>query len=246
METIERYEGIKVGEIVKKKPKAAGIFSAMGIDFCCGGNVLFTDVCKSKELDSQVVWQKLIEASENTSTGSELNFDSFDLAFLADYIVNVHHQYLYKNLPEVRFFVDKVFNRHGERFVYLPELYELYNALEADLVGHLPKEENILFPFVKQMVHDIKNNTAPSSPFFGTVNNPIHIMHSEHEEAGTILHRLREITHNYTAPEEACNSHLVMLDKLKDLDRDLIQHIHLENNILFPKIINLEEKYLAQ
>ena len=246
MEIIEKYEAIKIGEIVRKNPKAAGIFSAMGIDFCCGGNVIFKEVCKSKGLDSQEVWQKILDTSVETAAGSELDFDSFDLDFLADYIVNVHHQYLYKNLPEVRFFVDKVFNKHGERFDYLPELYQLYNALEADLVGHLPKEENILFPFVKQMVQDIKTNAAPSSPFFGSVNNPIHIMHNEHDEAGTILHRLREITSNYTATEEACNSHLVMLDKLKDLDRDLIQHIHLENNILFPKTIELEKKYLAQ
>lgn len=245
MEIIEEYEGLKVGEIVRKNPKAAEVFTALGVDFCCGGNVAFTQVCDKKGLNADKVWEEIKTKSLTVNTAS-LDFDSFDLDFLADYIVNVHHQYLYKNLTEIRIFVDKVFHKHGEKFDYLPELHELYNALEADLMGHLPKEENVLFPFVKQMVQDLKTNTAPSSPFFGTVNNPIHIMHNEHEEAGTILHRLREITNNYTAPEEACNSHLVMLDKLKELDSDLIQHIHLENNILFPKVINLEEKYLAQ
>jgi regulator of cell morphogenesis and NO signaling len=246
MEVIEDFEGLKVGEIVRKNPKAAGIFSAMGIDFCCGGNVLFSEVCEFKGIDSQKVWQEIIQTSTERSVGNDLDFDSFELDFLADYIVNVHHQYLYKNLPEVRFFVDKVYHKHGEKFEHLPELFQLYNALEADLVGHLPKEENILFPFVKQMVGDIRSKAPAKSPFFGTVNNPIHVMHNEHDEAGEILHRIREITNNYTAPEGACNSHLVMIDKLKDLDRDLIQHIHIENNILFPKVINLEEKYLAQ
>lgn len=245
MEIVEEYEGLKVGEIVRKNPKAAVVFNALGVDFCCGGQVDFKQLCDKRGLDPEQVWKE-IQMKTLTNNNPELDFDSFELDFLADYIVNVHHQYLYKNLPEIRFFVDKVCNKHGERFGYLPELYQLYNALETDLVGHLPKEENILFPFVKQMLQDIKSQTAASSPFFGTVNNPIHVMHNEHDEAGAILHRLREITNNYTAPEEACNSHLVMLDKLKELDRDLIQHIHLENNILFPKVINLEEKYLAQ
>lgn len=246
MEIIEEFEGLKVGEIVRKNPKAAGLFSAMGIDFCCGGNIFFTEACKKKGLDSQKIWEEIVKVTAEKNVVSGLDFDSFELDFLADYIVNVHHQYLYKNLPEIRFFVDKVYNKHADKFAYLTEFYELYNALESDLLGHLPKEENVLFPFIKQMVQDIQMNRKPNAPFFGTVNNPIHIMHDEHDEAGSILHRIREITNDYTAPEDACNSHLVMIDKLKDLDRDLIQHIHIENNILFPKVINLEEKYLAQ
>lgn len=243
MEVIDVFEGLKVGEIVRKNPKAAEVFANLGIDFCCGGNVGFQQVCDKKGLDSSVIWKE-IESKSLSGNQASLDFDGFELDFLADYIVNVHHQFLYKNLPEVRYFVDKVYHKHQERFAYLTELFELYNEMEADLVAHLPKEENVLFPYIKQLVEGLRTHNLPATLGFGTVNNPIHVMLSEHDEVGSILHRMREITSNYTAPEDACNSHLVMIDKLKDLDQDLIQHIHLENNILFPKVIALEERFL--
>ncbi|MBE2208258.1 MAG: iron-sulfur cluster repair di-iron protein [Saprospiraceae bacterium] len=237
------YEALKVGEIVRKNPLAASVFSDLGIDFCCGGNVLFTEACQNKNADPAAVWQVVEQSKGNEATSRTLNFDEFELDFLSDYLVNVHHHYLYKNLPEIRFFVDKVVNKHAERFAYLEELCQLYNVLERDLVGHLPKEENILFPYIKQMLSEMKQQTEATQPFFGTIRNPLSVMHAEHDEAGEILHRLRTITNNYTPPENACNSHLVMLAKLKELDQDLVQHIHLENNILFPKVVILEEEY---
>ena len=130
--------------------------------------------------------------------------------------------------------------KHGEKYLYLNELSALYAELEDDLLAHLPKEENILFPYGKSLLAKLKANQPIDAPFFGTVQNPIRLMHQEHERAGEILHRIREITNNYTSVADACNSHRVMLLKLSELDADLIQHIHIENNILFPKIEALE------
>lgn len=159
---------------------------------------------------------------------------------MIDYITNVHHAYLYKNLPEIKAFVDKVWHKHGEKYLYLDELSALYTELENDLLAHLPNEETILFPYTKTLLTAVKTNQSIDIPFFGTVLNPIRLMYQEHERAGEIVHRIREITNNYTPAADACNSHRVMLLKLSELDADLIQHIHIENNILFPKIEALE------
>lgn len=239
---MELINELKVGQIVRKNPKAADVFNEYGIDYCCGGNVMLSEVCEKQAIDFDEISLK-IEKSFEDKQPSSLDFDQFELDFLADYVTNVHHNYLYKNLPEIRFYVEKVFNKHGERFDYLPELHDLYLALESDLLGHLPKEENILFPYIKKMINELKLKEKSEKPFFGTIQNPISVMHAEHDEAGEILHRMRAITHNYTAPENACNSHLVMISKLKELDADLVQHIHIENNILFPKVVLLEEEY---
>lgn len=234
-------ESLSVGEIVKNMPKAAGIFSKLKIDFCCGGNINFNEACQRKGVNPEEVLDQINELQQKSSSTTDLNFDSFDVDFLADYITNVHHKYLYENLPEINRLVNKVFNKHKEKYEYLNELFKLYVELEADLLGHLPKEENILFPYAKSLILNKKTNTTPERPFFGTINNTLAVMNDEHNRAGEIIHRLREITNDYTPPADACNSHLLMLDMLKDLDANLIQHIHLENNILFPKIVLLEE-----
>lgn len=232
----------KIGQIVRKNPKTADIFNEYGIDYCCGGNVLLSEICQKNNLDISEITAKLEDSLKDKPTGG-LDYDNFDLDFLADYITNIHHNYLYKNLPEIKYYVEKVFNKHGDKFDYLPELNDLFMALEQDLLNHMPKEENILFPYINKMISELKQKTKSEKPLFGTIQNPLSVMHAEHDEAGVILHRIREITNNYMAPEEACNSHLVMLSKLKELDQDLIQHIHLENNILFPKVLILEEEY---
>lgn len=232
------FEELHVGEIVANNPKAAEVFIRLNVDFCCGGKRSFIEVCQKQGVDPQEVWGEI----ENLSQGSRpsLDFQNFEVDFLIDYIINVHHTYLYKNLPEIKLFVEKVTNKHGEKYLYLNELSALYVELGDDLLAHLPKEENILFPYGKALLAKLKANEAIDAPFFGTVQNPIRLMHHEHERAGEILHRIREITNNYTPALDACNSHRVMLLKLSELDADLIQHIHIENNILFPKIEKLE------
>lgn len=247
MDIIEKdFALLNVGEIVKFMPKAASIFSKLKIDFCCGGNIKFVEACAKKSLKPDEIWQQIIEVQQKGSSTLELDFDRFEVDFLADYIYNVHHKYLYEKLPEINQIVAKVYNKHHEKYTYLNELHELYAELETDLLGHLPKEEQILFPYAKTLLLNKITNTIPSRPFFGTITNPLSVMNAEHDRAGEIIHRLRAITNDYTPPEDACNSHLVMLDMLKELDANLIQHIHLENNILFPKIVGLEQLIFSE
>lgn len=226
----------KVGEIVAANPGTATVFRKLNIDYCCGGKVPLAEACREAGADPEEVLEELMEAND----GTHLKFDRFEADFLMDYIVNVHHQYLYDNLPEIEFFVNKVYTKHRDNYAYLTELAALFVKLDAELTGHLPKEEEILFPYAKELLNARRAGIKPQSAPFGTVANPIRMMLNEHDEAGTVLMRIREITHDYTPPAGACNSHLVMLHKLKELDADLIQHIHLENNILFPKIEALE------
>lgn len=242
MNTIEGdFALLNVGEVVKFMPKAAGVFSKLKIDFCCGGNIKFVEACEKKGLDPDEIWEQINDAKLKGSGAVELDFDSFEVDFLADYIYNVHHKYLYEKLPEINEMVAKVYHKHNEKYAHLKELHELYTELEADLVGHLPKEEQVLFPYAKTLLWNRSANTTPSRPFFDTITNPLSVMNAEHDRVGEIIHRLRVITNDYTPPDDACNSHLVMLDMLKELDANLIQHIHLENNILFPKIVGLEQ-----
>lgn len=237
MET-QDFNMLQVGEIVAQNPKAADVFSKLNIDYCCGGKVKFVDVCAKKGLNAEAIWAEINAVSSKTT--QQLDFNSFEVDFLIDYVNNVHHAYLYKNLPELDFLVNKVVTKHREKYVHLDELGQLYFELADELLGHLPKEENIIFPYAKTLLASTKSNEQPDAPFFGSVANPISIMHLEHDKAGEILHRMREITNYYTPPSDACNSHLVMLSKLQELDADLIQHIHIENNILFPKIEKIE------
>ncbi len=247
MNTIEGdFALLNVGEVVKFMPKAAGVFSKLKIDFCCGGNIKFVEACEKKGLDPDEIWEQINDAKLKGSGAVELDFDSFEVDFLADYIYNVHHKYLYEKLPEINEMVAKVYHKHNEKYAYLKELHELYTELEADLVGHLPKEEQVLFPYAKTLLWNRSANTTPSRPFFGTITNPLSVMNAEHDRVGEIIHRLRAITNDYTPPDDACNSHLVMLDMLKELDANLIQHIHLENNILFPKIVGLEQLMFSE
>lgn len=226
----------RVGEIVASNPGTATVFRKLNIDYCCGGRISLAEACAGAGAEPEEVLTELMEASD----GNHLKFDRFEPDFLADYIVNVHHQYLYDNLPETEFYVNKVYTKHRDKFAYLTELAALFVKLDAELMSHLPKEEEILFPYAKELLNARRAGIKPQAAPFGSVANPIRMMLHEHDGAGDILMRIREITHDYTPPEEACNSHLVMLHKLKELDADLIQHIHLENNILFPKIEALE------
>mgnify|MGYP001193124471 CR=1 FL=1 len=226
----------KVGEIVAANPGTATVFRKLNIDYCCGGKISLAAACHGAGADPEEVLEELLEVND----GSHLKFGRFEPDFLIDYIVNVHHQYLYDNLPEIEFFVNKVYTKHGDKYAYLAELAALFVKLDAELTDHMPKEEEILFPYAKELLNARRAGIQPQSAPFGTVANPIRMMLHEHDEAGAVLMRIREITHDYTPPADACNSHLVMLHKLKELDADLIQHIHLENNILFPKIEALE------
>jgi len=227
-----------VGEIVAYDIRTAEVFKRLGIDFCCNGKRPLDLACQQAGLPVQRVLDALGHLPADGRLPSE-QFDTWEPGFLADYIVNVHHHYLRENLPFIDELARKVAAKHGDRYPHLLEVRRTFDALKEELLAHLLKEERALFPFIKRLAAAANDPDLTSLP--GSLQAPISCMEGEHDEAGTLLARLRELTHDYTPPLEACNSHRLLLAKLAELEADLMQHIHLENNILFPKALKLEQ-----
>jgi regulator of cell morphogenesis and NO signaling len=167
--------------------------------------------------------------------------------FLADYIVHVHHHYLKNQLPEIRSQLRKFTEEHGEKYAYLRELEKVFLQLYKELLPHVEQEEAIIFPYIRQITHAFHSQESYASLLVKTMRKPIgELMNQEHEMVAGAIHTMRELTGDYTAPVRACTSHKVIFSRLKELDNDLAQHIHLENNILFPRAIEMEKILLAK
>jgi len=239
---VKKYEvskGETVGQIAAKDIRKAEVFKKYGIDFCCGGKKSLKQVCEEKGLDIETVEAEL--QTVNQVAKPVENYDRWNPDFLADYIFNKHHQYYYAEAPVVGELLVKVANHHGERFPELLRVYHLYLSLTQELSSHFAKEEKVVFPFIKALVQAKQSGTTEHLSEFA-LSGPIQMMEADHDAAGEILGQLNEVTNNYTAPAGACNSFQFLYKKLKDLEEDLHQHIHLENNILFPKALKLEKE----
>ncbi|HWI89822.1 MAG TPA: iron-sulfur cluster repair di-iron protein [Flavisolibacter sp.] len=232
--------GETVGQIAAKDIRKAEVFRKLGIDFCCGGKKSLKQACEEKGLDLEAVESALTNANEAPKVSE--NYDRWNPDFLADYIFNKHHQYYYDEAPIIAELLTKVVDHHGERFPELEEVYRLYVTLVQELNSHFAKEEKVLFPFIKTLVQAKQTGNTQQLQSQFSLSGPIQMMEVDHDAAGDILGGLSEVTNNYTAPAGACNSFQFLYRKLKELDEDLHQHIHLENNILFPKALSLEKE----
>lgn len=231
---------LTVGEIVKNNYQTAEIFKKYKIDFCCGGNKTIDEACSDKNISVDELTAALSERT-NQSSGDNHNYKDWEPDFLADYIINVHHKYVKENIPLLSEFTNKISNVHGERHPELRKVASYFGEVAAELQHHMMKEERILFPYIIKLQEAFKNNAAIDPSPFGTVCNPIAMMEMEHESASNLLKQMREITNDYTLPEDACSTYTVTFKKLDEFENDLHLHIHLENNILFPKAIEMEE-----
>ena len=229
-----------VAEVVTNNIKTADVFKKHGIDFCCGGGISIKKACEKKNVSYEVLEQEL--SLINNPTSKAYNYDSWKLDFLVDHIENIHHSYVEENTGLVLQYAAKVAKVHGHHYTEVLEINKLFNEVAKELASHMKKEELILFPFIKQLVKADKEGVKANQPHFGTVNNPIAMMEEEHENAGDILKEIKKLSNNYTPPEGACNTFKALYAKLEEFEQDLHQHIHLENNILFPKAILLEKK----
>ncbi len=231
----------KIGDLVAQDYRRAEVFKKHGLDFCCGGGKTIAAACADNHIDENALIKDL-QAVENNDTGHTPDFNSWDLDFLVDYIVNTHHQYVVKNIPLILEFSEKVARVHGHANPEVIQIFQHFKALGGELSLHMRKEEHILFPFIKMLASARKNNTTPPPAPFGTVANPISMMEHEHDNAGSLLKEICTLSNNHTPPDHACNTYRVLYAKLKEFEADLHQHIHLENNILFPKAKLLELK----
>jgi regulator of cell morphogenesis and NO signaling len=178
--------------------------------------------------------------TELNSTTTATNYDDWSLDTLVDYIIDTHHSYVRKNLPIIRSFAEKVLKVHGKNHHELLTIYELVEEISIELNSHMMNEEGILFPYIRQLVAAITNSIEIHSPLLGIIQNPINIMEIEHEMAGLKMSRIKSISNHYTPPVEACTTYRLMYQMLQDFEEDLHIHVHLENNILFPKAKALE------
>jgi regulator of cell morphogenesis and NO signaling len=229
-----------VAEIVSENIKTAHVFKKMGIDFCCGGNINIVEVCQKKGINPNELIENLLDATNVVSSSHD--FKSWDLDFLCDFITNTHHKYVKEASIQLTQYSEKVAKVHGAHYPQVVRINEIRRDLLLELFQHMDKEERILFPTIKRMVQCNNMGEVYDLPGFGTIQNPINQMEAEHDGAGDLLKELSAITEGYNPPEGACNTFRALYAKLEEFQDDLFQHIHLENNILFPKAIALEKQ----
>ncbi len=225
-----------VGELVRERPSRSRIFEELGIDYCCGGKKPLSEACAKKGHSVDAVLEAIGEADLAGSVAVAENYAEMPLDKLADHIVATHHAYLVRELPRLQQMADRVAKVHGDKDERLGELASVVNALADELASHMMKEERILFPVIWQLE---QTDSLPAMPF-GTIANPIRTMEAEHDTAGNALADMHRLTDAYTPPDWACNTYRALFDGLHELELDLHQHIHKENNMLFPRALAVE------
>ena len=232
-----------IGELVAKDYRTASVFKKYSIDFCCQGNRTIEEACEKKNIDTKKVLEDLVAMMESKSE-STTDYQSWPLDLLADYIEKKHHRYVQEKTLEIQPYLDKICKVHGERHPELLKIKEEFNASAGELAAHMKKEELILFPFIRKMTKAKLENAKVDAAHFGTVKNPIQMMMNEHTVEGNRFRKIEELSNNYTPPQDACNTYRVSFALLKEFEQDLHLHIHLENNILFPKAIEIEKELI--
>jgi regulator of cell morphogenesis and NO signaling len=229
---IER-EAATVAEVALAYPQAIGILNQYQLDFCCSGNQSFSQACKNAHLNPEDVWNEILRASGTPSPGGRLHFENWTSSMLADFIIQHHHEYVRESIPRIRELLEKVCSVHSDAHPELMLVKSDFYELADELLNHMPKEEHVLFPAIKQMEAQIDGKGDIHSNAFTL---PIRVMEEEHVSAGALVKSIRSRTNNYSVPAYACPTYQLTFQLLREFDEDLIQHIHLENNILFPRV----------
>ncbi|HKV40557.1 MAG TPA: iron-sulfur cluster repair di-iron protein [Blastocatellia bacterium] len=231
-----------VKEIAIQVPGATRVFEKLGIDYCCGGGRTLEAACSAAGLTAGEVVRSLeSQATPKTSETEAKNWPGQPLGSLINFIVEKHHVFTTEEMDRIEPLIAKVLSVHGARHPELAEIETLFASLKDDLTLHMRKEERILFPYIVELEAAKLNGLPGPSPVFGTVKNPVRMMRLEHDTAGEILHKIRERSSGFTVPADGCISFKTLYGALQGLEQDLHQHIHLENNILFPRAELIEE-----
>jgi len=224
-----------VGQIVRECPSRSRVFEQLQIDYCCGGKVSLLEACRKRNIGTDDVLRQLQDC-ESEIGDQRVDADAMSLTELVEHIENTHHAYLKTELPRLDRMTEKVARVHGDKEPRLRELREVFSEFCEEVEPHLMKEERVLFPMVREL------EASADLPAFhcGTLANPIRQMEHEHEQVGEALAKMRTATDGFVPPPGACNTYRAMLDALQQLERDMHQHVHKENNVLFPKALQLE------
>lgn len=239
--TLEKTLENTIGQMVAEDYRTAQVFKDHKIDFCCRGNRNIQQVAQKQNLDVDVLLVEIDRVLKQTGNDNT-DFKSWPLDLLADYIEKIHHRYVKEHIPALKQYLDQLCNIHAARYPELRQIREHFNASAGELAMHMKKEELVVFPWVRKMVRAEQRNEPLDKPNFQTVKNPIAMMMLDHENEGERFRLIAELSNDYNPPWDACNTYHAAFSLLREFEEDLHRHVHLENNILFPKAEMLESK----
>ena len=244
---IDITEDLFVTDIVRLDYRTARVFKKHDIDFCCGGRWTLGTVCELKGIDLIAIMNELEHSVKKVQLSNSIRFDNWSIDFLIGYIINVHHHYLRNELPGIKDQLDRFTEAHAKKYPHMKEVQEQFRYVYQELIPHLTQEEEILFPYIRQIAHAYDSKELYASLLVRTLRKPVeNVMQHEHDFISKSLQNIRTLTSNYHPPEKSCISHDVTYSLLKELDNDLVQHLYLENEILFPKAIAMEKELLLK
>ena len=248
LEEIKRIEGSAfISDIVKNDYRTAGVFKKHGIDFCCGGKFPLDVICANKALDTKEVIRELEVATHSMPSRALHEYQAWKPDFLVDYIIHVHHRYLENAVPQASDYLDHLTEKHSARYAYLPQLQKTFETFARSIIPRLQQEEEIIFPYIRQVARAYRNKESYAALLVRTLRKPVEqVMLQEQKTIEALLRQMRELTHNYTPPQNACVTHTVTLLKLQELDKDIVHHMHLENDILYPRVLIMETELISQ
>jgi regulator of cell morphogenesis and NO signaling len=235
-----------ISEIVQSDYRTADVFKKYNINYCCSGRISLEEACKIKSIETETIIHDIEEATRNINLPNNLEFSSWNIDFLTDYIINVHHGYLKLALPQLELRLVSFATGHTRKYPELENIQDTFMKLVPLLQSHNLHEEEVIFPYIKQIYIASKRKESYANLFVKTLRKPLDNIDLEHSKINKLLEQLKADTKNYTFPEKACTNHQVLYHKLKELHSDMIQHKHLEINLLFPKAIAIEMELLQQ
>jgi regulator of cell morphogenesis and NO signaling len=229
----------RVNEIALSNPGARRVLEDAGVDYCCGGGKSLQDACLHAGVTAEEILKRLRQNSELAGP-ADAEWTNASLADLTRHIRERHHQYVRDSIPRVRGLLAKIREKHGAKHRKIEEIEKLFGDVAREMTAHMQKEEQILFLYIDALERSANGNGSVEPPFFQTVRNPIHAMMKEHDSAGDLVRRIRKASNEYKAPADACTSYQATYQELRQFEEDLHLHVHLENNILFPRAVELE------
>jgi regulator of cell morphogenesis and NO signaling len=229
----------KVKDIALSNPAARQVLEEAGVDYCCGGGKSLHEACLHTDVPAEDILNRLRENSKDIGP-DETNWTSSPLSDLTRHIRDKHHRYVREAIARVQPLLDKVGAKHGENHPEIADIQRLFTEVGREMIMHMQKEEQILFPYIDAVEKAANAHGSVEPPFFQTVRNPIHAMMKEHDAAGELVKQIRKTSSEYTTPADACTTYRALYQELREFEADLHQHVHLENNILFPRAVELE------
>jgi regulator of cell morphogenesis and NO signaling len=235
-----------ISEIVRENYRTAEVFSRHGISYCCGGNVSLKTACENARLDHNNLVNELEQAIKPIRIPGNTPFQSWNLAFMIDFIINVHHAYSKDMLPRLETSLISFYDGHRKKYPETEKVIDIVQKIETTLSAEMKQEEDILFPYIKQLEFIDQRNEPYGSLFVKTLSKPIHKLDKTHSSLNTNLDNLRELTQEFKFPEKACTRMQVIYNQMRELHDDVIQHKHMENSYLFPAATEIENRLLKQ